>query len=126
MQKPQQKSYQQYSQSSGAQDKAGMFGGGFENSAQPPPPPTPDIGGNLLDEGVSQIRETDKDFDPNYFVEVASDVFFQVQAGWMRRDLSSYRHLLGDQLAGEYEKQNFCPIPHSDFRLRISEFGFRI
>lgn len=104
MQKPQQKSYQQYSQSPGAQDKPGMFGGGFENSAQPPPPPTPDIGGNLLDEGVSQIRETDKDFDPNYFVEVASDVFFQVQAGWMRRDLSSYRHLLGDQLAGEYEK----------------------
>ena len=33
---------------------------------------------------------------------MASDVFFQVQAGWMRRDLDSYRHLLGAQLATEY------------------------
>jgi predicted lipid-binding transport protein (Tim44 family) len=62
----------------------------------------PEIGGNLLEEGFSQIRETDRDFDPSYFKEVASDVFFQVQAGWMRRDLDSYRHLLGEQLAGEY------------------------
>jgi predicted lipid-binding transport protein (Tim44 family) len=55
-----------------------------------------------MEEGLAQIRETDPGFDPAYFKEVASDVFFQVQAGWMRRDLDSYRHLLGDQLAGEY------------------------
>lgn len=86
--------------SSYSQPGAGSpFGGG----AQPPPPPTPDIGGNLLEEGFAQIRATDRDFDPAYFTEIASDVFFQVQAGWMRRDLDSYRHLLGDQLAQEYE-----------------------
>ena len=78
-----------------------MFSGAFGNSGQPPPS-TPNIGGNLLEEGIDQIRENDKNFDPSYFTEVASDVFFQVQAGWMRRDLDSYRHLLGEQLAGEY------------------------
>jgi len=59
---------------------------------------------NPLDEGMSLIRQTDPGFDGKYFIEIASDVFFQVQAGWIRRDLSSYRHLLGNQLAMEYEK----------------------
>jgi len=58
-----------------------------------------------LEEGIDLIRISDPDFDPGYFVEVASDVFFKVQAGWMRRDVSSYRNLLGDQLASEYEEQ---------------------
>jgi len=31
-------------------------------------------------------------------------VFFQIQAGWMRRDLDSYKHLIGADLALEYEK----------------------
>jgi predicted lipid-binding transport protein (Tim44 family) len=56
-----------------------------------------------VEQGLREIRRTDRSFDEQYFVEIASDVFFQVQAGWMRRDLDSYRHLLGDQLAGEYE-----------------------
>jgi predicted lipid-binding transport protein (Tim44 family) len=52
---------------------------------------------------MTDIQRVDPGFDPHHFTEVASDVFFQVQAGWMRRDLQSYRHLLGDQLAREYE-----------------------
>lgn len=80
----------------------GLFGGGFGDSAQTPPPP-PVIGENLVDDGISQIMQSDRDFDPAHFKEVASDVFFQVQAGWMRRDLESYRHLLGDDLVREYE-----------------------
>jgi predicted lipid-binding transport protein (Tim44 family) len=59
---------------------------------------------NPLDDGIQQIRQTDRDFDPAYFTEIASDVFFQVQAGWMHRQLDSYRHLLGEQLAREYEE----------------------
>ena len=72
------------------------FGG---SSSASPPPPTQ----SPLEEGLALIRSTDPGFDPAEFVEIASDVFFQVQAGWMRRDISSYRHLLGDQLATEYE-----------------------
>ncbi len=99
--RPRQNGYQTYQQNPGQQSPSNMFSGAFGNSAQPPPA-TPDIGGNLLGEGFDQIREHDRNFDPKYFIEVASDVFFKVQAGWMRRDLESYRHLLGGQLAEEY------------------------
>lgn len=78
------------------------FGGNTTTNA----PLTPDFGGvSPLDDGLAQIRENDPDFDPSHFKEIASDVFFQVQAGWMRRDLDSYRHLLGTQLASEYSVQ---------------------
>lgn len=75
-------------------------GGGFPMT----PPPPPEIG-DAVEDGLAEIRRTDRAFDAKHFLEVASDVFFQVQAGWMRRDLQSYRHLLGDQLAAEYENQ---------------------
>ena len=80
-----------------------MFGGGM-NSAPQAEEPEIQIGGNLLEEGFDAIRESDKGFDENYFKEVASDVFFQIQAGWMRRDLDSYKHLIGADLALEYDK----------------------
>jgi len=72
---------------------------------QPPPsvPPVPPPG-NTAEEGIAEIRAHDPGFDPDHFKEVASDVFFQIQAGWMRRDIGSYRHLLGEQLAAEYEQ----------------------
>lgn len=66
-----------------------------------PPPPPP--GNGTVAEGIATIRRAEPDFDPEHFKEVAQDVFFQVQAGWMRRDLSSYEHLLDDNLAREYE-----------------------
>ncbi len=67
------------------------------------PPPLPQKTG--LEEGLDHIRIGDPGFDINYFIQVASDVFFKVQAGWMRRDISSYGNLLGEQLAAEYEAQ---------------------
>ncbi len=79
----------------------GNFGGSSPNTAEPPPVPPQ---GASVESGLAEIRMSDPGFDDGHFLEVASDVFFQVQAGWMRRDLDSYRHLLGDQLAGEYER----------------------
>lgn len=76
-----------------------VFGGG-----QLAPQPTPPIiGAGVQEDGLAQLKEIDRNFDEKYFLEVASDVFFQVQAGWMRRDLESYRHLLGEDLAREYQ-----------------------
>lgn len=72
------------------------------SSFSPPPPP---LEKSSLEQGLEQIQVADPSFDAAYFVEVASDVFFKVQAGWMRRDISSYRHLLGEQLALEYVSQ---------------------
>jgi len=86
-------------QSSSASFNTDVFGSG---QTTPPPPPPQAQSLDQVEEGLGQIRETDRNFDPKYFLEVASDVFFQVQAGWMRRDLDSYRHLLGDTLAAEY------------------------
>ncbi|MCL2790526.1 MAG: Tim44 domain-containing protein [Desulfobulbus sp.] len=73
----------------------------FSGSAVPPVPPIREA--RTMEQGLAEIRLTDPGFDDKYFLEVASDVFFKVQAGWMRRDLNSYRHLLGSQLAAEYE-----------------------
>ncbi len=50
----------------GSRVQSNMFSGAFGNSAQPPPA-TPDIGGNLLAEGIDQIREHDRNFDPGIF-----------------------------------------------------------
>lgn len=101
--RPKPSSYEGYGYPSGGQDQNGIFGGNVNTSAQPPPVSTPNIGEGLVAEGLEQIRQNDRLFDLAHFKEVASDVFFQVQAGWMRRDLDSYRHLLGTELAGEYE-----------------------
>jgi len=84
----------------GQQGLGSVFGGGAGSGPSAAPIPGFE---DPVEEGLNQIRQTDKNFDSDYFVEIASDVFFQVQAGWMRRDLDSYRHLLGDQLAREYE-----------------------
>lgn len=86
-------------------------GGSFFSGLQPGgltdtgPPPPPEALPGTLDQGLAMIRQTDSNFDANYFIEVASDVFFKVQAGWMRRDITSYRHLLGENLAADYERQ---------------------
>ena len=89
--------YQSMRESTGPYDSGPAMGGSVN---APPPPPG---GGSTLEGGLAEIRRSEPDFDPKHFVEVASDVFFQVQAGWMRRDIQSYRHLLGKNLAAEYE-----------------------
>lgn len=98
--------YQPPPSSSMFRGDAGSFGG---NSVPPVPPVPPAPGPMTAEEGLMDIRRNDPGFDDKYFLEVASDVFFKVQAGWMRRDLESYRHLLGDQLAGEYA-QHFAEM----------------
>ncbi|MGL1930679.1 MAG: Tim44 domain-containing protein [Desulfotalea sp.] len=86
------------------QNQGNGFGGGsgVAGSTGVRPPPAGSFSVSPKDDGIAQIRETDSKFDAAYFEEIASDVFFQVQAGWMRRDLDSYRHLLGSELASEY------------------------
>jgi len=82
---------------------------GFGQSADTTPPPVPPIQEQTLDDGIAQIQQTDPGFDSEHFKDVASDVFFKIQAGWMRRDLSAYSHLLGDTLAAEY-KEHFADM----------------
>lgn len=104
MKKPAAGGYQGYQPPTQA---AGSFFSGLQPGGltETGPPPPPEALPGTLDQGLAMIRQTDSSFDANYFVEVASDVFFKVQAGWMRRDITSYRHLLGENLAAEYERQ---------------------
>lgn len=78
-----------------------MNGASADNAASFDIPPVPPAG-DSTESGIDEILAHDSGFDPDHFKEVASDVFFKVQAGWMRRDLDSYQHLLGSELAGEY------------------------
>lgn len=92
----------------------------FSRSAPPPPPPHTDP----LEDGLAELRSTDPGFDPQHFTEVASDVFFKVQAGWMRRDLSSYRHLLGSSLAEEYG-QHFAEMTQKGIINKLESIAVR-
>jgi predicted lipid-binding transport protein (Tim44 family) len=96
--------YRPSTQAPGSFFPGSQTGAGMNGMSSPPPPPA-DVFSGSLDQGLAQIRQTDPGFDEKYFVEVASDVFFKVQAGWMRRDIASYRHLLGETLAAQYERQ---------------------
>ncbi|MCJ7601218.1 MAG: Tim44 domain-containing protein [Desulfobulbaceae bacterium] len=93
--------YSSYQQTGTGEFSSGSMPG--DSSDMHYPPPSPSFGGASLAEGIAMIRRSEPDFDPDYFKEVAQDVFFQVQAGWMRRDIDAYRHLLGQRLAQEYE-----------------------
>lgn len=101
MNRPRGNSYSTRSGFSGQGGPGNIFGG--ETGATAGVPPVPEMV-DPVEDGIARIREHDRAFDPDHFLEIASDVFFKVQAGWMRRDLDSYRHLLGDQLAREYEE----------------------
>ncbi|MGX9727508.1 MAG: Tim44 domain-containing protein [Candidatus Electronema sp. VV] len=92
--------------------------GSFSGSAPPPPLM------NSLEAGLAELRSTDPGFDPQHFTEVASDVFFKVQAGWMRRDLSSYRHLLGSSLAEEYG-QHFAEMTQKGIINKLESIAVR-
>lgn len=94
--------YSSYQQTRTGEFSSGSMPGGSSDMHYPPPSPSFDSGTSLA-EGIAMIRRSEPSFDPDYFKEVAQDVFFQVQAGWMRRDIGAYRHLLGQRLAQEYE-----------------------
>ncbi len=52
--------------------------------------------------GVREIWTVDSSFDPDAFKEIAQDLFFKIQAGWTRRDISVLTPFVGDQLLDEY------------------------
>jgi predicted lipid-binding transport protein (Tim44 family) len=84
-----------------APGQGGVFSQGMGGNMANVPQPVPGSP-QAVEEGLNEIRRTDRAFDTAQFLEIASDAFFQVQAGWMRRDLDSYRNLLGEKLASEY------------------------
>ena len=57
-----------------------------------------DTAGEDRDKGLEYIRRMDPAFDEKAFGETASDLFFRLQGGWTRRDLSPVSGLLTDEM----------------------------
>jgi predicted lipid-binding transport protein (Tim44 family) len=49
-------------------------------------------------EGLRHIKEMDGSFNENSFKDLAEDIFFKIQGGWTKRDLSGVRHLLNPEM----------------------------
>ena len=72
----------------------------------------------------SPIRQSEPDFDPEKFKEAAQDIFFKVQAAWMRRDISSVQNIIGQQLKTEYEAQ-FADLKQKGLINRLENIAVR-
>ncbi len=59
------------------------------------PPPG---GGTIYEQGNAPLA-----IDEEEIKEIAQDIFFRVQAAWMRRDIESIRDILGPELLAQYQ-----------------------
>jgi predicted lipid-binding transport protein (Tim44 family) len=92
---------------------------GFQGPPSAPPPfPAPSASGFDL------VRQSEPDFNPEKFKEIAQDVFFKVQAAWMRRDTSSVQGLIGQQLKAEYDAQ-FVDLKQKGLINRLENIAVR-
>jgi len=58
-----------------------------------------------LERGLRHLRQMDSAFDPVRFADTASDVFFQVQAAWMGRDMGPVRQLMTPEMYEQMHKE---------------------
>lgn len=90
----------------------------FQGAASAPPFPATSASGFDL------VRQSEPDFDPEKFKGIAQDVFFTVQAAWMRRDTSSVQGLLGQQLKAEYDAK-FADLKEKGLINRLENIAIR-
>jgi predicted lipid-binding transport protein (Tim44 family) len=74
--------------------------------------------------GFDLVRQSEPDFDPEKFKEIAQDVFFTVQAAWMRRDTASVQGLIGQQLTTEYDAK-FAELKEKGLINRLENIAVR-
>jgi predicted lipid-binding transport protein (Tim44 family) len=80
--------------------------GGPQAEAQPQmyQAQTVDTAPNDLERGVSYIRQMDAGFDPARFTDMASDIFFKVQAAWMARDIRQASAVITPEMTETLQK----------------------
>jgi predicted lipid-binding transport protein (Tim44 family) len=88
------------------------------------PPAAPPVFSAPPSDGFDLIKQSEPDFNPEKFKEIAQDVFFKVQAAWMRRDVSSVQGLIGQQLKTEYEAQ-FADLKQKGLINRLENIAVR-
>jgi len=64
---------------------------------------TPQPVGNTVSDGLRHIAEMDPSFNEQAFREKAEDLFFKIQGGWTRRDLSGIPDLLTPQMRETFQ-----------------------
>ena len=79
--------------------------GNFQATGFQAPPSPPPMASASPETGFNLIKQSEPEFDPEKFKELAQDMFFKVQAAWMRRDTASVQGLIGLQLKAEYDAQ---------------------
>jgi predicted lipid-binding transport protein (Tim44 family) len=57
-----------------------------------------------LERGVRHIQQMDSDFDPVRLRDTASEVFFNIEAAWMARDMEPVRNLLTSEMYEQMQK----------------------
>jgi len=63
----------------------------------------PRSAGALVGEALSHIAQMDPSFNENAFCEKAEDLFFKIQGGWTRRDLTAMSDLLTPQMRDTFQ-----------------------
>lgn len=91
-------------------DSAGYFSSRPDYSS-PPPPPTGGMGtidapppGGPAPYSAGQQADP-MEINEQEIKELAQDIFFKVQAAWMRRDLDAARGILGPELLAQYQSE---------------------
>jgi len=90
----------------------------------PSPPSEPPMPSASRETGFNMIKQTEPDSNPEKFKEIAQDIFFKVQAAWMRRDTTSVQELIGQQLKAEYDAQ-FADLKQKGLINRLENIAVR-
>ena len=98
--------------------------GNFSPTGFQAPPASPPMASASPETGFNLIKQSEPDFDPDKFKETVQNVFFKVQAAWMRRDTSSVQELIGLQLMAEYDTQ-FADLKQKGLINRLENIAVR-
>lgn len=70
-----------------------------------PPPVEESYQGGPSSEALRHIKSMDPSFNEKVFKDLAEDLFFKIQGGWTRRDLSQIRSLLSPAMYEVFKEQ---------------------
>jgi predicted lipid-binding transport protein (Tim44 family) len=98
--------------------------GNFPTAGFQAPPSPPPMASASPETGFNLIKQSEPDFNPEKFKEIAQDIFFKVQTAWMRRDTASIQGLIGLQLKAEYDTQ-FADLKKKGLINRLENIAVR-
>ena len=74
--------------------------------------------------GLTQVRQFDPSFSEEAFKELAQDLFFRIQAGWMNRSLDGIESMLTKEMA-DFFRQEFSAMEQQGRINRLENIAVR-